>query len=76
MHAELVLIFCLTLVPCLLLVLLGVYMMGKRRGWQQGRMQIEVISLREGETLYGVIDTGRRHRFVTRIEPSHDKGYE
>jgi hypothetical protein len=75
-NAEFILICCLTFVPCLLIVLLGGYVVGKQHGWQRGRIQIEVISLKEGETLYGVMDIGKTHRFFVGRDASHEKEYE
>jgi hypothetical protein len=76
MPAEFILISCLTVVPFLLIILIGAYTFGKRRGWPQGRMQIEVISLKEGETLYGVLEKGNTHRFFVGRDTSNEKNYE
>jgi hypothetical protein len=77
MPATVFIIDCVILVSLFFMVLLGIYVLGKRNSGQQpGRRQIEVISLHEGETLYGVMDKGTTHHFFVGRYTSHEKGYE
>jgi hypothetical protein len=77
MPADLIPLYCIVFVPLFLMLLLVVHAFGKSCGWQQaGRRASTNIALKEGETLYGVVQKGKTHHFVIRRETSHDKGYE